>query len=109
MLKSARDALRGMLLHFVGGPVSRFGDETRLFHDLRVYGDDAYELLQQIHDAFGTSFRDLDFCAYFPNETEGGWTYRIDAFFRPSYRKKPLTLGHLVAVIEHGQWFEPAE
>ncbi len=109
MSPSERDILRGIVVKFTGCRESALNDETLLLDDLGLHGDDVDELLQEIHKAFGTSFRELDFGMYFPNETEGGWTYRIDTFLRPSRKKKPLTFGHLSAVVERGHWFEPAE
>jgi hypothetical protein len=81
---------------------------TKIFHDLGIGGDDAFELLESIVKRFGTSFASLDFHAYFPNETESlsyFWFMKL-GFYRTAI--KPLTTAHMVAVIERGSWFEPA-
>ena len=80
---------------------------TELWGDLGLFGDDAFELLEAIHTDCGVDFSDLDFDRYFPNETEGGyywWGRRIGLWRK---RFVPLTVGHLDAVIERRQWFDP--
>jgi hypothetical protein len=82
-------------------PISR---EAALYHDLCIYGDDAYEILSGLHKQFGTNFSKFDFAAYFPQEGGilGLWRQRL---FGKS--RMPLTIGHLTAVVEHGEWFDP--
>jgi hypothetical protein len=77
--------------------------ESALYHDLRIWGDDAYELLTDLHRRFGTSFQTLNFPVYFP--CEGPFN---DFFAWRARAKRPrLTVGHLIAVVERGDWFEP--
>jgi len=95
-----------ILRKFVGDAVIR--DDTRLYHDLYISGDDATELLAEINKAFGTRFDDLDFDAYFPNETEGTWPWgptRLAGWDEP---KRRFTFRHLLEVVERGVWFQPA-
>jgi hypothetical protein len=41
---------------------------SRLFHDLRIYGDDAVALLNTIADEFDITTLEVDFSLYFPGE-----------------------------------------
>jgi hypothetical protein len=76
---------------------------TSLYPDLRIYGDDAYEILVEMHQKFGTDFSEFAFAQYFPLEGGlGPWFQRLCG---KSW--KPLTVGHLAAVLESGRWFEP--
>jgi hypothetical protein len=78
-----------------------------IFHDLDIAGDDAYELLKDVVARFGTSFADLDFHSYFPDEFEAFvWNWASKLGFRPKH--KVFTVAHLVAVVERGSWFEPS-
>ena len=78
---------------------------TRLWHDLRISGDDAIELFEDIHRQFGTNFFDFEFEPYFPDESEGLFA-PVTEWLHPG-RWKALTFGHLVQVVDAGTWFEP--
>jgi hypothetical protein len=83
------------------------GDETRLYHDLSIAGEDAGELLDAIHKRFGTRFWGFDFEVYFPDESEAGpGNLRLAVWDRPRRR---FTFGHLVSVVERGRWFDPPD
>jgi len=81
---------------------------VRLYQDLQIAGDDASELLEGISRTYGTSFQGFSFSSYFPDETEACWFYLKSFFGFRDRTRKPLTLGHLIAVVEEGVWFEPA-
>ena len=81
-------------------------DATRIYRDLIIAGDDAAELLESIHKEFGTRFEGFVFQKYFPSETEA-LPLRLGKLLGLESRKHALTLGHLVAVIQKGSWFEP--
>jgi hypothetical protein len=78
---------------------------TLVYHDLRISGDDAGDLIERISREFGTSFKGLHFPDYFPDETEAMF-FRIYLFFG-GRSKKPLTVGHLMEVVERREWFDP--
>jgi hypothetical protein len=81
---------------------------TAIYQDMGLGGDDAGELLDEIHARFGTSFSSLNFPDYFPNESEVMWCHWAKKLgFRQNFKR--LTVAHLVAVIERGEWFEPAQ
>jgi hypothetical protein len=89
------------------GKSKKITPSTRLFHDLGIGGDDAWELLESVAKHFGTSFADMEFGAYFSNEGESSiyyWFMRV-GLFRSQIR--PMTVAHLGAVVSKGSWFEP--
>lgn len=100
-----RDALYRIISDIAGNkpPIS---DKIRLCQDLSIMGDDAWELLTRINGEFGTLFECFDFQAYFPNESEA-LCWHIGRWFGFRYPKTDITVGHLLAVIEKGRWFDP--
>jgi hypothetical protein len=100
------------IVQTVAGPRRDLPDRTRLYHDLGVAGDDAVDLINEVHRAFGTTFEGFDFERYFPNEAEAmpaHWVNSLRGLFGYSSRRKTLTFGHLVKVVKAGRWFEPSE
>jgi len=77
-----------------------------IYQDLGIAGDDAYELFGMISARFGTSFQGFDWPSYFPNETEGLFFYWAAKMGLRDKKRRTLTVGHLLAVIERGTWFE---
>lgn len=80
--------------------------EQRLYHDLGITGDDAYELLENIQKRFGTNFRKLDFHKYFSADPDF-ITGLIERWFPSVITEKPVTIRHLVDVVRAGHWFDP--
>ena len=52
----------------IGGGSDVFFAHAELYADLRVSGDDAYELIERVHRVFGTSFAGLNLGDFFPGE-----------------------------------------
>lgn len=96
-----------ILRQFCGKGV-KLGLATRLHHDLRIDGDDAFELLQEIAAQYGTNFDEMVFTDFFPDETEA-ISYSLTSLIGWKSDKKEFTLGHLIHVIEQGRWFAPEE
>jgi hypothetical protein len=108
-LRAIEHQLAGMIqrIAVTRKPISR---TTAIYHDLHISGDDADELLTDIWKRFDlSSEKKMNFAAYFPNETESLGHYWISklGFSRRKFRR--LTVGHLIAVIERGEWFDPIE
>jgi hypothetical protein len=83
-------------------------ESTLIYDDLGIAGEDAIELLEEIHSRFWTRYDGASFDEYFPNETDAFIEHLARVFFgwRDKKRKK-LTVGHLLDVIQRGSWFEP--
>jgi hypothetical protein len=76
---------------------------SRLYHDLGIAGDDAYELLETLHKKFGVKFDQLDFGRYFPNETDAG-IFHIAKLFGFKGRWREMTVRDLIESIDRGAW-----
>lgn len=90
----------------ISGHKKPLKDSLCLYHDLRISGDDAWELLEKVKKTFGTRFDELHFDAYFPNEGEA-LGYWLSALFGFKDKLKRLTFGHLMEVVKVGHWLEP--
>ena len=86
----------------------RIDPSARVFQDLSISGHDASDLLCRLHREFGTSFAELDFEAYFPDEGDGMF-YAFGLGRLGWFKKKSMTVEHLVAVVAAGKWFEPPQ
>ena len=111
------DLLRSQARDFLALEVGRIArtkrkisDSTAIFHDLSIAGDDAYEFLANVQKRFGTKFERMDFSKYIPDETEAIWFHfgRLLGL-HPEKKKRRLTIGHFLDVIQSGDWFEPGE
>jgi len=80
---------------------------VRIYHDLHIAGDDAFELLEEISMSYGTSFQGFLFSCYFPDETEAVWYYLKSRLGLQDRTRRSFTLGHLIAVVAEGVWFDP--
>jgi len=77
--------------------------ETRIYHDLNVYGDDAEEFLVAYAEMFNVNLSCFVFSDYFPDE---GFPFISEILriilFRPKKRYKELSVGKLEAGITTG-------
>ncbi len=86
--------------------------DTRLYHDLRMYGDEAHYCLKTLSERFGVDLSGFDFDEYFPPEWPGdNWAERIIRWMvpglgkpRPASQYKPITLAAIEKAIEIGRW-----
>lgn len=100
-------------LHAILKIIARFTSKNRQLSlganvnvDLHVYGDDAWEMLEKISANFDIDFTNFDFERYFYTEEE----MMIAPYFVLVpflQKKKPLSISHLLAVVERGHWFDP--
>jgi hypothetical protein len=70
-MDNVEPALRDMISKVSGN--RNLGVQTRLFHDLGISGDDAAELLNDVHQKFGTSFAEFPFVDFFPTRPRRSW------------------------------------
>lgn len=82
--------------------ISKFTRDTRLWHDLGIYGDIAEGNLECLHDHFGVDLTEFDFEKYFPVEFIGNSVVTsilirmvpfLGDYFRRRVELTPLTLG----------------
>lgn len=100
------DDLMNVIRPFAGRK-KQIGLSTRLYQDLHIMGDDAEELFVSIMKRFGTSFEGINFGVYFPGEPTAGFWYLASLMGIPDRKHRSLTVRHLLAVINRGQWFDP--
>lgn len=82
-------------------------EDSAIWHDLRIGGDDAWELVEWVAKRYEVSFHDFKFSDYFPGETEWGLSWWLARKFgHPETKKRRLTVGHLFAVIDRACWFD---
>jgi Protein of unknown function (DUF1493) len=88
------------------GRKKRLSLATELYHDLQISGDDASALLEEIAKEYLIDFDGFEFSEYLPNEYEALWYYLKARIGVRDSRRKPFTIGHLIAVAERHAWFE---
>lgn len=89
--------------------ISTFSGGTRLFHDVGLFGDNAYDELILLRNEFGVDFSKFEFRKYFPGNF--GWDALILRMFWQSkwagqvrQKYKPITLSMLGDVIREKKW-----
>ena len=86
--------------------------DTRLYHDLGVYGDEAHDYMRTLSESFGVDLSGFDFDEYFPREFPGGnWVERTIRWLvpglgrpRPASQYRPITLAAVEKAIDVGRW-----
>jgi len=78
---------------------------TSVNFDIRLDGDDAFELLDTIRKRFGTRFDTLDWHKYFNDEVNENWVWLNKLLGRAETRQN-LTFEKLLEVVQKGSWFE---
>ncbi len=77
--------------------------ETRIFHDLFLYGDDADEFLVEYKNRYSVDFSKFDFNMYFPSEGDIIFPFFIIKFFRLDIGTyKELKVKDLVEAVKVG-------
>lgn len=74
---------------------------TSINDDLQISGDDVDFILSEFREKFKVDLSDLKVDDYFLPELL--WEYWYYKWFKPEkLKKKPLTVGHMVEVVERG-------
>ena len=88
-------------------PLNRILPTTRLREDLGIDGDDWGDIFVRIQAKWDVSWGSFDCIEYFDPEPS---LWAFVSMFTTRWRfgpKKPLTVSHLVSVIDRKAWFEP--
>jgi hypothetical protein len=89
--------------------IDKVNDNSTLLGDLKIDGDDAWEIFEQCHSKYQLDLTNFDFSKYFRNEPcLKGLVY----FYRKlKYRdehiaanKSPITVKYLIAACKKGKW-----
>ena len=100
------EAVAKVIAHRAGVPCESLTPDTRLLHDLGIYGDDVDEILFDLDKLGVIDWSDFRFDNYFYSEPHlfswGGLLHSGTRMKRSS--KLPLTIAMLVAAVERGRW-----
>lgn len=115
---STLDQVRAIASYYSGIDIDELGTATAIHQDLNIGGDDVFELARALAKRFGEQLWQWPWHRYVDFK-EGGNPLEIPWFiwrlltwpFRgrildPSPFER-LELGHIAAVIDRGEWFEP--
>lgn len=83
---------------------------TRIFHDLGIFGDEADEFLEDMHEKFPFDYSDFVFEDYFPSEFANNYRGLFSIFNRivptrvsaVKHLYKPMTVIHLARALQSG-------
>ena len=95
--------------------VENFSDDTRLYHDLGVYGDVAESHMELLAEAFGVDMTGFEFDEYFPQEFPGKTLMssialsvipglRAYHLHKEKSEHTPVTLKMIDTFVEQGVW-----
>jgi len=71
--------------------------DTKIFHDLMIYGDDAWDFLDEVSVKYHIEGSSFEGGHYFPSEGEMIWFLRWFSFFKNNW--KSLTINDLANVV----------
>jgi len=77
--------------------------DDEVYYDLRIYGDDLYDLLSEISVEFGTDFSRLNINKYSPGEGTELWRPLLRLLGARPY--KSLKVKDIVSAVEASSWF----
>ncbi|MES2932978.1 MAG: DUF1493 family protein [Pseudomonadota bacterium] len=82
---------------------------SRLEQDLNITGDDAWAVLESLRNKHVIDLRAFQFDQYFNGEAEGWLSALLHREKRRHREAFPVTVGHLVCIVENGHWFKPPQ
>jgi acyl carrier protein len=83
---------------------SRLGRNTRLYEDLKIEGDDAFELLESFKEKFKVDMTDFNYNEYFSGEGIDLIGAIVSIFKRKKKRLKSITIADLEKAAVNGMW-----
>lgn len=93
-----RKYITSLLLDYVGRN-NDVDKDSRLFHDLKLAGDDAWEFFEEVSKHYGIVEPQFDGSKYFPGEEDLGF-WPLSYFKRlDKDRWKPMTIDDLVKIL----------
>ena len=100
-----------LLIVMQAGEADVVTGNTRLHHDLQMDGDDAVEFVEVISDRWSIDWSGFEYSKYFRDEGEVCSLYNLvrDKVFGDKRPLVPITVDHLVSIIEAGKWRDPNE
>jgi len=91
--------------------IAKLSGDTRLFHDMNLFGDNIADEFQLMQKEFGVDFNTFHFSKYFPSEVGYDWEHFVLLFLRGTrWAKKakdkypPITLDMIEQTISQKKW-----
>lgn len=104
MKSRERIAIKNRVIKFVaeqcGGQPNEIDENTDLYRDLNIIGDDVDDLFQDFSKEFNFPIDEIDISGCFPNEPNMA-TFFSDIFFRPKQR---VRVKHLIDAVLLKKW-----
>ncbi|MCU7878169.1 MAG: DUF1493 family protein [Candidatus Thiodiazotropha sp. (ex Lucinoma borealis)] len=88
-----------IILYHAGAKREEITEEVLIEDELGVTGDDAWELMEDIHKEFGVNYDQFDFSLHFG--PEAGYSVAEE------YGYYPVSVRHLIEVVNEKQWKLP--
>jgi len=103
------DAIKLIVSNEANVALDKVTDSSTLLGDLKVDGDDAWEIFEQCHDKFKLDLTGFDFNKYFRCEPcLKGFIYIYRKIkYREEHiaaKKIPITVSQLIAACKNGKW-----
>jgi len=100
------DEIRAFVNQHIGNTNIELDRETRLYEDLKIDADDAFELLDAFRTKFIVDMSGFDFNEYFAPEGIDLIGAFLSFFKKNKASLKDLTLGDLEQAAKAGRWIE---
>ncbi len=101
-----QEVLHDIMAYFGRNSEYVVNEQTEINNELMLVGDDVDTFLSHLERKYNVDFNALNFDKFFlPELLFKYWYYK---WFKPrSLVRIPVTVGHIVRVIEKGRWFDP--
>ena len=104
---SARDALLPKLARLAGAKARRIQDDTEIYYDLGLFGDDLDELIEWLGTTFRIDFSSMDIREFGPEEP-GDFVPRFGDRWLGRRPYKSLKVCDLIQAIDSRRWSRAA-
>lgn len=91
--------IKELIARETGCPLESLIDSALIELDLGITGDDAWELIEAIHNEYKTDLSNFDFTLYFSPET--------GSIENKEYGYYPVTVQTIVDSVIYGKWITP--
>jgi len=98
------ERIKQLVIIKIGEENINLTQSTRIYEDLKIDGDDAFELLKSFEREFNVDMTDFEYNNYFAPEGIDLIGGLINIFKKNKKKLLPLTLGDLETVAKKGKW-----
>ena len=106
---TTEDQIISIISHHSGWKTKNIFRASRIESDLRIIGGDISVIINEIEKELNTDFSTMVFDQYFHERGES-FIARLFKVTRERHRRAfPVTVDHLINVVENGSWFTPPQ